>query len=254
MIDNLTSGSSVRPYYPPCYALVSGGKDSWSVAKVLEQTDRLLGCISLGTGIATPEWRDFIVDECRKRSYPLEFFHTAEKYEDFVRKWGFPGPAKHPAIMNRLKGRAIREFRRKHPSGILASGTRKNESNRRFVNAKPISVWEGVQIIAPIYDWTTDQTWEFFNRHGFTRAPAYQTLMVSGDCLCGSFAVQGEAEALRLGYPTIADRFDALGREIAALHPTRCKWGWGWREDRRPKSVGEMAVCQECLDFAEAAE
>lgn len=239
-------------YYPPCYALLSGGKDSWSVVKVLEQADRLLGCIALGTGISTPEWRDFLIDECRKRGYPLEFHHTPEKYEDFVRRWGFPGPAKHPAIMDRLKGRAIREFRRKHPNGVLASGTRKNESNRRFVNAKPISVWEGAPIIAPIYDWTNDETWAFFHKHGFTRAPAYQTLMVSGDCLCGSFAVQGEAAALRLGYPKIADRFDALGKEIAERHPTRCKWGWGWQERRRKKTVGEMAVCQECLDFAES--
>jgi len=246
----------IAPYYPPSYALVSGGKDSLSTAQVLADADRLLGCVALGTGVSTPEWRDFLIKICKERGWPLEFHHTTASYDDLVRKYGFPGPGMHQQFMTYLKGRAIREFRRKHPSGVLASGTRSGESQRRFVNAKPISFWEGVPILAPIYDWSTDETWEFFNKHGFERAPAYQTLMVSGDCLCGAFAVQGEAEALRLGYPTIAARFDALGLEIQDAFPKRCKWGWGWQEKRKGKTAREASLCQECGDnadlFAEA--
>lgn len=237
-----------KPYYPPTFALLSGGKDSCTTAKVLENADRLLGCVALGTGISTPDWRDFVIDLCRKRSWPLEFHHTEEKYDDLVRKYGFPGPGKHNMFMNYLKGRAVEEFRRKHPSGILASGVRSDESDRRRVNTKPVSFWERVPILAPIYDWTTDRVWEFFRANGFTRAPAYQTLMISGDCLCGAFAAQGEAQALRLGYPEIADRFDALGREIADNHPTRCEWGWGWKEKRRRKTAKEATICPECGD------
>jgi hypothetical protein len=48
----------VQPYYPPAYALVSGGKDSLSTAQVLAGADRLLGCVALSTGIGTPDWRD----------------------------------------------------------------------------------------------------------------------------------------------------------------------------------------------------
>jgi 3'-phosphoadenosine 5'-phosphosulfate sulfotransferase (PAPS reductase)/FAD synthetase len=239
------------PYYPPSYVLVSGGKDSLSTAQVLADADRLLGCVALGTGISTPEWRDFLITTCTKRGWPLEFHHTPDNFDRLVRKYGFPGPGMHQQFMTYLKGRAIREFRRKHPNGVLASGTRSGESQRRFVNAKPISFWEGVPILAPIYDWSTDETWAFFNKHGFERAPAYQTLMVSGDCLCGAFAVQGEAEMLRLGYPTIADRFDELGREIQDAFPKRCKWGWGWQEKRKRKSAREASLCQECGDNAD---
>lgn len=236
------------PYYPPCFALVSGGKDSLSTAQVLADADRLLGCVALGTGISTPEWRDFLIDTCTKRGWPLEFHHTTSSYEALVRQYGFPGPGMHQQFMTYLKGRAVREFKRKHKTGILASGTRRDESDRRFVNTKPLSVWEGVPILTPIYDWTTDETWAFFNANGFVRAPAYSTLMVSGDCLCGAFAVEGEAEALRLGYPEIADRMDALGREIQDAFPKRCKWGWGCKEKRSSKTAREAALCQECGD------
>jgi len=239
------------PYYPRCFAALSGGKDSWSTLQVLAEADRLEGAVALSTGVSTPDWRDFLVTECRARSIPLEFHHTDTSYDDLVRKFGFPGPGMHQQFMTYLKGRAVREFRRKHPNGILASGTRKDESQRRFNNTKPVSFWEGVPILTPIYDWSTDETWAYFNKHGFKRAPAYSFLMVSGDCLCGAFAVQGEAEALRLGYPKIADRFDALGREIQDAFPRRCQWGWGWKEKRKGKSTREAALCQECGDNAD---
>lgn len=241
----------MNPYYPPCFALVSGGKDSLSTAQVLADADRLIGCVALGTGISTPDWRDFVIDTCNARNWPLEFHHSTENYDDLVRRYGFPGPGAHQKFMSYLKGRAIREFRRKHPNGILASGTRKDESARRFINAKPISFWEGVPILAPIYDWTTEETWDFFRSNGFKRAPAYQLLMISGDCLCGAFAVQGEAAALRLAYPTVADRLDALGREIQDTFPKRCKWGWGWQEGRKGKTTREAAICPECGDTAD---
>jgi phosphoadenosine phosphosulfate reductase len=243
--------ASDKPYYPPSFALLSGGKDSLSTAQVLANADRLLGCVALGTGISTPDWRDFVIDTCTKRGWPLEFHHTTSDYVELVRKFGFPGPGMHQKFMSHLKGRAIREFRRKHPSGVLASGVRKDESKRRFVNTKPVSFWENVPILAPIYDWTNEKVWEFFHANDFTRAPAYQTLMISGDCLCGAFAVQGEAAALRLGYPDVADRFDALGREIHDAFPKRCKWGWGWDQRREGKSAREAAVCAECGDTAD---
>lgn len=240
-----------EPYYPPTYALVSGGKDSLSTAQVLADADRLLGCVALSTGVSTPDWRDFVIDTCRERGWPLEFHHTDTSYDDLVRKYGFPGPGMHQQFMTYLKGRAVREFKRKHPAGILSSGTRRDESKRRLANTKPISVWEGVPILTPIYDWSTEATWEFFWANGFERAPAYSLLMVSGDCLCGAFAVQGEAEALRLAYPVAADRFCALGREIRDAFPKRCEWGWGWREKRTAKTTREAALCQECGDLFE---
>ena len=235
------------PYYPECYALVSGGKDSLSTAQCLYEAGKLLGAVSFDTGISTPDWKAFVVKTCAARGWPLEMYRTGEDYDNLVRKYGFPGPGKHGIFMNYLKGRCVRKFKAVHPDGVLASGTRKSESARRLNSTKPISVWEGVPILTPIYDWTTEQTWAYFHKHGFERSPAYSMLPVSGDCLCGAFAVQGEYEAMRLAYPDVVARLDALGEEIKLKHPTRCKWGWGFNQERK-KSKKESAICVECGD------
>jgi 3'-phosphoadenosine 5'-phosphosulfate sulfotransferase (PAPS reductase)/FAD synthetase len=233
--------------YPACFALVSGGKDSLSTAQVLHDAGKLAGCVALDTGISTPDWKQFLLKTCASRGWDLEFYRTDESYEDLVHRFGFPGPGKHGMFMNFLKGRCIRKFKKTWPDAVLASGVREGESSRRWVNTKPLSVWEGVPILAPIYNWSTDATWDFFNSHGFERAPAYDFMTVSGDCLCGAFAQQGEAAALRLGYPDVADWLDALGAEIRDKHPDRCKWGWGCQQDRK-KSSREAAICVECGD------
>lgn len=235
------------PYYPRCYALVSGGKDSLSTAQVLWEAGKLAGCVAFDTGISTPDWRAFIIRTCEERGWPLEFYRTPESYDDLVLRFGFPGPGKHGMFMNMLKGRCVRQFKARHPLGILASGTRKDESARRFLSTKPVSVWEGVPILTPIFDWTTEETWEFFHSRGFERAPAYRMLTVSGDCLCGSFAQQGEAAALRLAYPCVAGRLDDLSCALRSRNSPRPDWGWGWNRPRR-KSARERILCQECGD------
>lgn len=235
-------------FYPPCYALLSGGKDSVTTASVLAEAGLLLGCVGLKTGVATPDWEAFVVKLCADRGWPLEFYETPIKYDDYIEKHGFPGPARHGWIMNRLKGRGVQQFRRAHPKGLLASGTRRGESVRRSGNSQPFGVWEGVPVIAPIYHWTDEEVWSYFYAHGFERAPAYSTLQISGDCLCGAFAREDELEAIRFHYPAIAERFDALGARIAERHPNRCKWGWGAGTQRTEKTAKERLICVECGD------
>lgn len=58
-----------RLFFPACYALVSGGKDSLTAAQVLHENGKLLGCISFRTGIATPDWEPFVVETCAKRGW-----------------------------------------------------------------------------------------------------------------------------------------------------------------------------------------
>lgn len=238
------------PYYPPSYALVSGGKDSLTTASVLANADRLLGCVALETGIAVPGWKDFIADTCAKKGWPIEFHKTDDNYDDIIRKYGFPGPGKHGMIMNLLKGRGVRKFKRRHPDGILASGTRINESDRRFINTKPISVWEGAVVLTPIYELTTEKTWHFFRSTGLQRSPAYQTLGISGDCVCGAFAQKDELDKLNYHYPCLAKRLESLSFDLdkqGNVPPSRREWGWGWNQPRK-KSAKEAALCVECGD------
>ncbi len=232
--------------YPKLHALVSGGKDSLSTAQVLHDAGKLAGCVALETGLSTPDWKEFVMKTCDERGWKLEFYQTDYRYEQFVLKYGFPGPSKHSWIMRYLKGRCIRGFRKAHPDGILASGVRTGESDKRAGSTKPVGAWEGAPILAPIYDWTTDETWAYFRENGFERAPAYSTLQISGDCLCGAYARQDELEAVNFHYPAIGTYFRQLGEEIKLKHPKRCEWGWAWKQPIKPKKKNEAMVCVEC--------
>lgn len=234
-------------YFPPCYALVSGGKDSLTAASVLEEAGKLSGCVAIKTGISTPDWEEFITRTCADRGWPLEILETPVSYEEKVEKYGFPGPARHGWFMNYLKGRGIYKFKKLHKGAALASGVRKAESSRRAVNTLPLGVWEGVPILAPIYDWSDAEVWSYFYSKGFERAPAYSTLQISGDCLCGAFAREGELDAIRFHYPDVANRLDAIGERIKDRHPTRCKWGWGHARSAE-KTAKQRLICVECGD------
>jgi 3'-phosphoadenosine 5'-phosphosulfate sulfotransferase (PAPS reductase)/FAD synthetase len=234
--------------FPKCWALVSGGKDSLSTAQALDEAGKLEGCVAFETGVSTPDWKDFVVKTCQDRKWRLEFHRSPESYDDLVLEYGFPGPGRHKKFMDRLKGRCVRLFRKQHPDAILASGTRSGESKRREIGTAPISHWEGAPIIAPIYDWSTDKVWEFFHDRGFERAPAYSTLQISGDCLCGAFAREGEREALEFHYPAIGERFRALTAQLGhRVESGRNLWGWGWKQPVK-KDRQTSALCVECGD------
>lgn len=236
-------------WYPKCWALVSGGKDSLSTAQALHEAGKLEGCVAFKTGVSTPDWEPFVRKTCEDRKWRLEMIETPESYDDLVLEYGFPGPGRHKKFMDRLKGRCVRLFKKQHPDAILASGTRGGESKRREIGTSPISMWENMPIIAPIYGWSTDDTWSFFRDRGFERAPGYSTLQISGDCLCGSFAREGEREALEFHYPTIGERFRKLTSQLALTRrsPERNLWGWGWKQPVKKDKV-TSALCVECGD------
>ena len=232
--------------YPKCFALVSGGKDSLSTAQVLHDAGKLAGCVALDTGLSTPDWKGFVERTCEERKWPVTFYRTTASFEEFVMKNGYPGPGWHGRIMNMLKGRAIRAFKKAHPTGILASGVRADESDRRMLNTKPVSHWEGAAVMAPIFDWTTEETWAYFNDHGFVRAPGYSTLQISGDCLCGAMAREGERDALEFHYPDLGKYLRELGDAIKEKFPNRHEWGWGWKKPIKRRSQAERVICVEC--------
>ena len=231
----------------PCYALVSGGKDSLSTACYLHEQGKLLGCVYLKTGIATPDSLPFVHKTCSERGWPLDIYETQVSYDDLVIKYGFPGPVQHSMFMNYLKGRCIQQFKKVHPLMPLASGVRTNESARRLLRAKAENMWEGVKVFAPIIHWTTNETWAYFKAHNFERAPAYSTLQISGDCLCGAFAREDEPAAIRTHYPEVWKRITALQVKVKKVHDLYWEWGWGWRAPRHKDQL-ELYGCAECGD------
>jgi len=150
--------------------------------------------------------------------------------------------------MNYLKGRAVREYKKKYPDVALASGVRKAESGRRALNTKPVGEFEGVKIYAPLYHWTTQETWDFCRKHGYERPMSYVKLGISGDCLCGSFTSGHEREALRTYYPVTYARIQRIEEVNEGRFPTRARWGWNDEKDIEDpaKDTEEALVCVEC--------
>lgn len=201
------------------WSLFSGGKDSTACAEYLSERGELAGVVSFQTGIATPDWLPFIERTVNQRGWNFETYRTPEDYDCLVNVYGFPGAGLHGLFMNYLKGRCVRQFRKHHKGEILASGVRSGESKRRFINTKEWGEFEGVKVWAPIYDWTTEQTWNYVRTKGFERSPAYQALCISGDCLCGAYADPVERAALKAFYPEIWQRIERLEKQVDT------KWG-----------------------------
>lgn len=220
------------------YSLYSGGKDSTAVTEWLAERNQLAGIVTFDTGIATPDWLPFVESTVRdKWGMELEVLKTPASYDALVEKYGFPGPGAHGMFMNYLKGRCVRQFKKRHPGAMLASGVRKAESARRFRNTKEWGTFEGVKVYAPLYDWTTEQVWEYLKDNNFQKSPAYATLCISGDCLCGAYATEMERAAIKAFYPdvwTMLDRLEKL---------TGKQWGWG--NNKNARKTGSP-LCVDC--------
>lgn len=240
----------------PCpaklWCLFSGGKDSIAAADVLASCGRLAGCIFLDTTIRVPDLLPHVEKVCADRGWPLEIYHAPVPYEVIVRRYGFPGPGQHGLIMSHLKGRGVRAFAKAHPGEALASGVRSGESRRRLGNARPWSRFEGIWCHAPILDWTTGAVWAYVRRNNLPLSPAYKTLHLSGDCLCGAFAEREEVPLIKTFYPEVADRLQQLEERVAEdriVRPVRYRrWGGGMGTlgFSRLQSELESFVCGEC--------
>jgi phosphoadenosine phosphosulfate reductase len=225
------------------HALFSGGKDSITTAHVLSKRGDLAGLVFLDTGIATPDSKAHVEETARRFDWPLAVYRTPASYEDLVLRLGFPSPRTHNLAMNMLKGRAIRAFKRENPGAVLASGVRRKESRRRFINTKSEGTWEGVCVLAPIWDMSTDAVWSYIRRHDLPLAPAYANLHISGDCLCGAFAEHNELLLIRLFYPEVFDRIEALEKRVRASGQKYCLWGGGQASGSARR---QSLLCFEC--------
>lgn len=207
------------------WCLYSGGKDSATAAHVLDKRGELAGVVALETGISTPDWRAFVTEEAEQQGWDLVFAKTPVLYRDLVLKYGFPGYDMHRVMFSALKGRAVREFKKAHPGAVLASGVRRRESGRRKRNTSIPADWEGLPVVRPILDWSTERVWTYLKDNGLRRSPAYATLGISGDCLCGAYATPTEKTLIEVFYPPTAKLLRELEVDVFAAG---WKNGWGW--------------------------
>jgi 3'-phosphoadenosine 5'-phosphosulfate sulfotransferase (PAPS reductase)/FAD synthetase len=221
------------------FLLLSGGNDSLTTthfaAKEMARRYRIpFRVLHINTGIGIPETREHVYKVCKLYKWDLLEIRAKEDcgqdYEQLVIEQGFPGPAHHTKMFNRLKERCLEKLARDHQGGriLLVSGLRKLESGRRMRLKSTAIQQMGRRVwCAPFFEWSNEQVAEYRARHELPESPVRQKLCMSGECLCGAFARPGELKEIEFFFPAVGQRLRAIERRVRAAG-----FPWGW--DERP--------------------
>lgn len=232
------------------YALYSGGNDSTTMTHLFK--DYVDAAVHVNTGIGIEKTRDFVRETCEKWGLPLIVKEPppGSTYRELVLDQGFPGPAMHFKMYQRLKERGLMEVRRdkvKDPRNervIFLAGRRRDESKRRK-NVPSMQKTGSIIWVSPMVNWTKQDLNTYRQMFDVPQNPVSAILHMSGECLCGAFAKPGELEEIEFWFPDVAARIRSLEAEVrAAGHEEwKCSWGHGGRGEQ-PSEVGIM--CSNC--------
>lgn len=271
-------------------SLVSGGNDSYTVAHLFR--DRLTHIAHANTQTGIEATREHVRATAAEWGLPLiektppdgqgyfdlvlgRVMAVSRKTGELVRAWpgGFPGPAAHAIMQQRLKGRCLEQI--PHDLGVSGArdkcvvyiaGRRRSESKRRasvphherigtVVWESPIAIWHKADLRA--YRLMTGDGFGFD-----TRAEQYKTpvpinpvalrLGMSGECGCLANAVPGEVERWRTEFPdepfikrVIETEQILAGPGYEHIPAHRKTWGWGAYYDE-PDAVIPMGTDSLC--------
>ena len=214
-------------------SLFSGGNDSTVLTHLVRHY--ATHAAHANTTVGIERTRQYVRDTSAAWGLPLLEREAPVSFSDLVKERGFPGPAMHFKMYQRLKERPLHQIRRelvKNPSKqrvMFIAGRRRLESARR--SSVPEHERVGSIIWAsPLANWSSDdmRIYRALNPD-IPRNPISDALGMSGECLCGAFAEPGELERVRAIDPECADWIDRLEAEVleAGITDHRCKWGWG---------------------------
>jgi len=258
------------------YVAYSGGKDSGIALDfmVKEFPQYFKGVVFVNTGIATQATVDFVEDYCKKRNYPLYHLHAEDvkrkivskhgkigepfDFEHLVLAYGFPKQALHTVTMRWLKLFSIRKFISERialgENPAIVSGIRRNESARRKIKAKQYIYNDGkMWFISPLFYKSNDWVMRYFIENDIKRSPVYNTLHISGDCLCGSFAKREELKLLEMFHPEVFTEIKRLEKLLKEKGTPEAKENSVWgihnqtTESAKSQSQLESFVCSDCL-------
>ena len=241
--------------------LFSGGNDSTVLAHMMRH--RAQYAIHANTTIGIEATRQFVRDTCAGWELELLERTAPVSYRDLVLERGFPGPAMHFKMFSRLKERPLDEVRRdlitdrRRQRVLFIAGRRRAESKRR--TNIPLMETDGSVIWAsPLAMWTKEDmgVYRAISARDGDPVPfnsVSDALGMSGECLCGAFAQEGELDRIRLWFPDTAAEIDQLEADVrAAGHKEPfCRWGHG--KGKPTEKAGRM--CDSCdfkLAFGEA--
>lgn len=268
----------------------SGGNDSTTLAHIFRQDVDF--ALHANTTIGIEETRDFVRNTCEEwglslieRTPPREtdqYRHlvlTREKGKKGQALGGFPGPAMHFKMFQRLKERAIEQVQREVVTNprrerfVVILGRRRAESQRR----SRIGVVDrrGSRLnVSPLINWTKADLNTYRLRaaregNPLPRNTASDLIHMSGECLCGSFASPGEREEIAYWFPGPFEQIAELEAALAErddIPDHRKTWGWGADPAKKaaeteylkrfsvveePHTSGDM--CSSCDDRFQAA-
>jgi len=259
------------------YVGYSGGKDSGIVLDIIAKNypDNFRGVVFANTGIGTEATMGFVKSYCNEKKYPLFIISQNDmirkkdtklgkkggkfnfSYSDFVLEHGFPKQGVHTIVMRKLKYIPLRYFIlsriEKGEKPAIISGIRKFESQRRSKWATEFIHKDGKMcFISPILYKHDDWVYRYFVENNIKRSPVYETLHISGDCLCGCFAKKDELKLLEMFHPDVFKKIKDLENEIKIKGTKEAKkystWGNGGNtKDIESQTTMESFVCSDCI-------
>lgn len=236
--------------------LFSGGNDSTVLAHLFRSW--VTHAAHANTTVGIEATREFVRETCVAWALPLMERTPDTSYAELVTEQGFPGPAMHAKMFQRLKERGLMQVRRELVTNpreqrvLFLAGRRRQESARR--STIPEHERRGSVIWAsPLANWSADdmRIYRALCRD-VPRNPISDRLGMSGECLCGAFAEPGELERIRAVDPGCADWLERLQEQVraAGIGDHRCEWGWGAHTpDVRPATSGMLCSCHDALSL-----
>ena len=205
------------------------------------------------TTIGIEDTRTFVRETCASWGIPLIEVYPPVTYRELVLERGFPGPANHWKMYQRLKERGFRQIRKQLVENkrsrrvLFIAGRRRAESHRR-TNIPRMEREKSVVWVSPLYDWSDEDMNEYRRSREIPRNPVTDMLHMSGECLCGAFAAPGELEELKFFYPEVAEEIAALETEVsnAGIEEPLCRWGWG-SDATVLKDFRSGRLCSSCI-------
>lgn len=256
--------------------LFSGGNDSTVLAHLF--ADQATHAVHANTGIGIEQTRQFVRDCARDWHLPmLEYApRPNDSYETLVMgkcraqtgpnagviAWpgGFPGPAAHYQMYQRLKERALDRVKRElvaNPARervIFLAGRRASESARRAARfgaaeLKPIERRGSAVWVSPLLPWSKIDlnTYRLVNPN-MPHNEVTDMIHMSGECLCGAFARPGELDEIAMWDALKPTVFYIRGlekrvQESGVAPPKRCRWGWGAGNEAPSRSGSLCSTC-----------
>lgn len=268
----------------------SGGNDSTTLTHIFRNDVDF--ALHANTTIGIEQTRDFVRNTCEEwglslieRTPPREtdqYRHlvlTRQRGKKGQALGGFPGPAMHFKMYQRLKERAIEQVQRevltnsRRERFVVILGRRRDESKRR-ATIRTTDLRGARLNVSPLVHWTKADlnTYRLRSATNGDRLPsntASDLIHMSGECLCGAYASPGEREEIAYWFPGPFEQIAELEAALAErddIPEHRKTWGWGADpalkkaetaylktfdiEEERPKSG---LMCSSCDDRLQAA-